>query len=79
MDSLDRNELTFIKKQQQQNLVLLIYKLGSKLTDSFLHWERPVHYSDVMMSTMASQITGVSVVYSTFCLDEDKRKHPRSA
>ena len=33
------------------------------------------HYSDVIMSAMASQITGVSIVYSTVCSSEDQRKH----
>ena len=32
------------------------------------------HYSDVMMSAMASQITGVSIVYSTVCSGADQRK-----
>ena len=31
-----------------------------------------VHYNDVIMSAMASQITGVSVVYSTVCLENIK-------
>ena len=34
-----------------------------------------LHYSDVMMSTMASQITGISSVYSTVCCGADQRKH----
>ena len=36
-------------------------------------------YSDVIMSSMASQITGVSVVYSAFCLGADQRKYQSSA
>ena len=32
------------------------------------------HYSDVIMSAMASQITGVSIVLSTVCSSADKRK-----
>ena len=35
-----------------------------------LHW----HYSDVIMSAMASQITGVSLVYSIVCSDAEQRK-----
>ena len=34
---------------------------------------------DVMMGAMASQITGVSIVYSTVCLGVDQRKHQSSA
>ena len=32
------------------------------------HAEGLVHYNDVTMSAMVSQITGVSIVYSTICL-----------
>ena len=37
------------------------------------------HYSDVMMSTMASQITGVSSVYSDACSGADQNKQQSSA
>ena len=37
--------------------------------------DRDCHYSDVIMSTMASQFTGVSVVYSTVCSSADKKTH----
>ena len=37
------------------------------------------HYSDVIMSVMASQITGVLIVYSTVCSGADQRKHQSSA
>ena len=37
------------------------------------------HYSDVMMRAMASQITGVSIVYSIVCLCADLRKYQSSA
>ena len=33
------------------------------------------HYKDVIMSAMASQITGVSIVNSTVCWGTDLRKH----
>ena len=32
-------------------------------------------YSDVIMSAVKSQITGVSIVYSTVCSGVDQRKH----
>ena len=38
-----------------------------------------LHYTDVIMSAMASQITGASIVYSTVCLCADQRKHQSSA
>ena len=34
-----------------------------------------MHYSNVMMSAMASQITSGSIVYSTVCSDTDQRKY----
>ena len=33
------------------------------------------HYNDVIMSTMASQTTGVSIVYLTISSGTDERKH----
>ena len=37
------------------------------------------HYIDVIMTTMASQITSLMVVYSTVYSDADQRKHHSSA
>ena len=37
------------------------------------------HYNDVIMGTIASQITSVSSVYSTVSTGTDQRKHPSSA
>ena len=37
------------------------------------------HYNDVIMSTIASQITSLMIVYSTVYSDADQRKHQRSA
>ena len=43
-------------------------------------WGRiPTHYSDVIMSTMASQITSVSIICSTVSSGADQRKHQSSA
>ena len=42
-------------------------------------WVLLFHYSDVIMCTMASQISGVSIVYSTACSVADQRKHQSSA
>ena len=43
-------------------------------------WRFPVtpYYSDVIMSAMASQITGASIVPSTVCSSADQRKHQNS-
>ena len=37
------------------------------------------HYTDVIMTTMASQITSLTVVYSTVYSGADQRKHQSSA
>ena len=42
-----------------------------------IRWD--FHDSDVIMGAMASQITSVSIVYSTACSDADQRKHQSSA
>ena len=38
-----------------------------------------IHYSGVIMGVMASQITSVSIVYSTVCSGTYQRKHQSSA
>ena len=37
------------------------------------------HYNDVMMGVIASQITSLTIVYSTVYSDADQRKHQSSA
>ena len=37
------------------------------------------HYRDVIICAMASQITSLTIVYSTFFSDADQRKHQSSA
>ena len=44
-----------------------------------LGWCIYPHYNDVIMSTMASQITSVPIVYSTVCWGADQRKYQSSA
>ena len=38
-----------------------------------------IHYDDVIMDTMASQITSLAIVYSTIYSGADQRKHQSSA
>ena len=45
----------------------------------FIHDLTSLHYSDAIMTTMASQITSLAVVYSTVYSDADQRKHRSSA
>ena len=46
---------------------------------SALWLEFVIHYIDVIMTTMASQITSLTVVYLTVYSDADQRKHQSSA
>ena len=39
----------------------------------------PLHYNDAIMSAMASQITSITIVYSTVYSGADQRKHQSSA
>ena len=45
----------------------------------FTNTEWTLHYTDVIMGTMASQITSLTIVYSTVYSDTDQRKHQSSA
>ena len=42
-------------------------------------WSSRMHYNDVIMGAMASQITNLTIVYSTVYAVADQRKHQRSA
>ena len=44
-----------------------------------IHLTPVLHYSDVLMSAMASQITSLTIVYSTVYSGTDQRKHQSSA
>ena len=55
--------------------------VSSVCSPRLLHWQwgiPPVHYSDVIMGTIVSQITSLTIVYSTVYLDADQRKHQSS-
>ena len=42
-------------------------------------WITTTHYTDVIMGAVASQITSLTIVYSTVYSDADQRKHQSSA
>ena len=51
-------------------------------TGKWSHWIACMcnwHYSDVIMGMIASQITNLTIVYSTIYQDADQRKHQSSA
>ena len=46
---------------------------------SHCRWGNPVHCSDVIMTTIASQITSLTIVYSIVYSGADQNKHQSSA
>ena len=61
---------TYLQITQMRNVVSHVFLLNSCATHE-------VRFSDVIMSAMASQITGVIIVYSTVCSGADRRKHKK--
>ena len=53
--------------------------MTSQFIDEYIRYQASMHYSDVILGAMASQITGISIVYSSVCSDADQRKHQSSA
>ena len=47
--------------------------------DAAIKWKHFCHYSDVIIGTIASQITSLTIVYSIVYSDADQRKHQSSA
>ena len=56
---------------------LLVIRLSVEYETT--HGLRLLHYSDVIMGAMASQITSLTIVYSAVCSGADQRKHQRPA
>ena len=49
------------------------------ITKRVLYVNNVIHCSDVIMDTMASQVTSLTIVYSIVCSDADQRRHQSSA
>ena len=71
---------------QSINSLLLVYIYIVFCLFWFYHtfqwrvWNFPMfHYNDVIMGTMASQITSLTIVYSSVYSGADQRKHQSSA
>ena len=59
-------------------LIVMIWKPYESTWTLDIHWLKyfPLrHYSDLIMSTMASQITSLMIIYSTVNSGTDQRKH----
>ena len=48
------------------------HRTGSIFVQNMNHW---LHYNDVIMGMIASQMTSLTIVYSTLYWDADQRKH----
>ena len=64
---------TLLQDVKSQQVALEVLHSDCDLVD------RTIHYSDVIMGAMASQVTSVSIVYSAVCSGRDQREHQSSA
>ena len=56
-----------------------LFSKRSLSSSTEINFEIWIHFSDVTMGTMASQITSLTVVYSTVCSGADQRQRQNSA
>ena len=54
----------------------ILFSIHNRLTKAMIC---NLHYGDVIMGTVASEITSLTIVYSTVWSDADQRKHQSSA
>ena len=73
--------ISWAAKQRGKSTLKYPFSHSSTYIISFLtpYDELINHNSEVIMTTMASQITSLTVVYSTVCSDADQRTHQSSA
>ena len=69
-----------LKIQHENQRVDMVYGLDVWSNNSVMKtWKTVYHYNAVMMSAMASQITSVTIVYTTVFWGADQRKYQSSA
>ena len=87
-DISTESEVIFLKLRimnvHRQRIVEIIRRYSVVATTFFscwkgLHYRKTTHYTDVIMSAMASQITSLTILYSTVYSGADQRKHQSSA
>ena len=61
------------------SITIYWYRVSLTYITFFIQLNSPIHYCDVMMGAMASQITSLTIVYSTVYSDADQIKHQSSA
>ena len=75
--SIENNFICFYVSCGISNKNTIVHQ--TPVTNTFILIWISGHYGDVIMGTMASQITSLTIVYSTVYSDADQRKHQRSA
>ena len=73
------NQSLVAKPENQESIVSLCLCFSVGLDWSCTHSNPQPHHCDVIMSTIASQITSLPIVYSTVYSGTDQRKHQSSA
>ena len=75
-----RRRLDSLTQFYRRHLILISITTTSCLTGDLVlgGWDC-LHYRDVIMGAIASQITSLTIVYSTVYSDADQRKHQSSA
>ena len=63
-----------LKRHLEDKVAYIIHVIEIEIVQIII-----IYYSDVILSAMESQITGVSIVYSSFRSGADQRKHQSSA
>ena len=86
MNKKSLNHIKIITQNLKVSFIMLGHRLcyypyphGSVTGRDFTPWTINFHYNDVIMCPMASQITGLAIVYSIVHLGADQRKHQSSA
>ena len=83
----NQNKTVFIDENSFENVVGKTVAIlsrpkcvnGNDILRLLAAWCVHFHYCDVIMTTMASQITSLTIVYSTVYPGADERKHQSSA
>ena len=64
--------ISIINLRRASDRVRCTMKIPIHMRRWLFYW---IHYSDVTTGTVASQITSLTIVYSTICSHADQRKH----
>ena len=71
-----KTSLQYVMKYSVALSIMKVKDLSNWRANTKANWH--VHYSDVIMGTIASQITSLTIVYSTVYSDADQREYQSS-